>query len=238
MVAAFDLDGTLTSGHSTVDFVAGLAGWPRLLVAATRGAFDAGFPPSRSAWKDAAIGGVLRGRLEDDVRRAGRDFAVDLLEHRLIADAADLLAAHLAAGHEVVVVSAALDVYADAVGELLGGSAVIATEAEVRAGRFTGRLLDADLRDERKVQRLVAWLGDRAPFATVYAYGNSEDDDEMLDDAAATQDRAGSPPRRVAGPADTGTRRARARPHPRTRRPNVRARPRTTASPEQKEPEP
>jgi phosphoserine phosphatase len=48
-------------------------------------------------------------------------------------------------------------------------------------------LVDADLHDERKVERLRAWLGDREPVATVFAYGNSEDDEEMLRYAAQTQ---------------------------------------------------
>jgi phosphatidylglycerophosphatase C len=88
-----------------------------------------------------------------------------------------------------VLVSAALDVYVEPVAELLGATAAISTVVEVTGDRCTGRLIDADLHDERKVERLQAWLGPREPSVTVYAYGNSEDDDEMAAYAERTQRR-------------------------------------------------
>lgn len=201
VVAAFDLDGTLTTGHSTVDFVRRLIGWPNVIRCAARASVKAGLPPSRSAWKEAAIGEMLRDRSEAEVRSEATDFAVELLEHRLIADTAGRLSAHLGAGHEVVLVSAALDVYVEPVARLLGATSAIATKVEMIEGRCTGRLIDADLHDERKVERLKSWLGRREPTATVYAYGNSEDDDEMQTYAAQTKGRASS----VSSGSDEGT---------------------------------
>jgi len=192
VVAAFDLDGTLATGHSMADFAMRVAGRSAAVVAAVLGVAGAGFPPSRSAYKQAVLGRVLGGRTEDDVRRAAQVFAEELVADRLIEDAVAQLDAHRAVGHDVVLVTAALDVYAAVVGELLGAAAVLATEVEVVDGVCTGGLIDADLHDERKVERLRAWLGDREPDVTVFAYGNSEDDDELLQYAARTQGRFGS----------------------------------------------
>jgi phosphatidylglycerophosphatase C len=191
-IAAFDLDGTLTEGHSIPTFAARLAGRPGLLVAAVRGVAGSGLPPTRARYKEAVLGHVVRGRTEDEVRSVGRSFASELVGEHLIDSAADRLRAHQAMGHEIVLVSAALDVYVDALADLLGVDGVIAAGLEVVDGRCTGRMIEADLHDERKVERLRAWLGDREPTATVFSYGNSEDDEELLEYARATQLRSGS----------------------------------------------
>jgi phosphoserine phosphatase len=89
----------------------------------------------------------------------------------------------------VVLVTAALDVYATAVADHLGLDGVVSPTVEIVDGRCTGRIIDADLNGQTKVEALKAWLGDREPDAVVYAYGNSNEDDELLAYAASTHRR-------------------------------------------------
>lgn len=192
VVAAFDLDGTLTSGHSLVDIAVRLVGWRGFARAVVAAAGRSGFPPRRGAYKDALFERVLAGRSASDVRRVGALLARDLVEERLREETAAELRAHQAAGHEVVLVTAALDVYVEPVARLLGIDGVISTRVEVVGGRCTGRLLDSALHDERKVELLRAWLGPRVATTEVHAYGNSEDDDELQRFAESTRRHAGA----------------------------------------------
>ena len=82
-------------------------------------------------------------------------------------------------GHEVVIVSASLDVYLDEVARSLGVAHLLCTGlvADER-GRCTGHLRGANCRGAEKVARLRALFGD--DDVELWAYGNSRGDDEML----------------------------------------------------------
>jgi phosphatidylglycerophosphatase C len=201
VVAVFDLDGTLARGRSLLRFGRRLAGWPHLLGAAACGASAACAQRSRTAFKGSSLRRVLQGRALVDVERCGQAFAEHVVANRLDPAAVERVRAHRAAGDELVLVTAALDAYARPVADALGFADVIATRAEVRRGVCTGRLLDADLRGERKVELLEAWLGERAGSVVVVAYGNSADDEPLLEHAAATQRRAGVRPLAAPGAA-------------------------------------
>jgi HAD superfamily hydrolase (TIGR01490 family) len=57
----------------------------------------------------------------------------------IYAEARRLVAEHLDAGHDVVIVSTSGQEMVDPIGGLLGASAVIATQMEIQDGRYTGR---------------------------------------------------------------------------------------------------
>jgi phosphatidylglycerophosphatase C len=85
---------------------------------------------------------------------------------------------HAEQGHEVVLVSASLDVYLAEVTRRLGANALLCTTLEVDDGKVTGRLIGGNCRGPEKAKRLRTHLGD-AP-ASIWAYGDSSGDRELL----------------------------------------------------------
>ena len=181
--AAFDFDGTLTRRDTLIPFLVTVAGRaavlralgaesPRLtLAAAGRG--------DRDIVKERVLTRVLAGRSYGDVEAAGRAFGADLTRSAITTEGRDRIAWHLREGHEVVIVSASLDVYLDEVARALGVAHVLCTGLVTdERGRCTGRLRGANCRGAEKATRLRALFGD--DNVELWAYGNSRGDDEML----------------------------------------------------------
>jgi phosphatidylglycerophosphatase C len=182
-VAAFDFDGTLTRRDSLVPFLTAAVGATTVaralgaesvrlaLVAAGRG--------DRDAAKERVLARVLGGRPYAEVEAAGRRFGAELARSTITPDGRDRIAWHRGAGHEVVIVSASLDVYLDEVARALGITHVLCTELLIDDGsRCTGGLRGGNCRGPEKANRLRALLGD--DDVELWAYGNSRGDDEML----------------------------------------------------------
>ncbi|MGQ0823959.1 MAG: HAD-IB family hydrolase [Actinomycetota bacterium] len=177
-VAAFDFDGTLSRRDTLLPFLAWVAGWRRVGTAAIAEA-----PRLRRSDRDTAkerlLVRVLGGLRHDVVAREGHAYATQVFEHRLRPSVVAKLERHRAQGHEVVIVSASLDVYLTEIGRDLGVAAVLCTRLEVdERGRCTGRMVGGNCRGEAKAERLRAYLGDEEVM--LYAYGNSAGDDAML----------------------------------------------------------
>lgn len=200
VVAAFDFDGTLSSRDNFLRFirvVAGRAAMARALVAAVPPMAAARRDPSR---RDDAKAVVLRktlaGQRESHLQDLGARFARGIIAHHLHPEVVARLDAHRAAGHELVLVSASLRYYLDPAAARLGIAAVLATEMALAGdGRLTGEIAGANVRGPEKVARLDAWLAVGGP-ATVYAYGDSDGDAELLAraDHAFRIDRRGRVP--------------------------------------------
>jgi phosphatidylglycerophosphatase C len=182
-VAAFDFDGTLTRRDSLVPFLARVAGWPRTLAALAR------HSPSiarvvigkadRDATKERLLVHILAGRSLTEVATVGRAYGAELVARRLRPNVRERLAWHQREGHEVLIVSATLDVYLDEVARRLDVAHLLCTVLEVDdTGRCTGRLAGGNCRGPEKAERLRAYLGDAT--VTVWAYGDSAGDAEML----------------------------------------------------------
>jgi HAD superfamily phosphoserine phosphatase-like hydrolase len=90
----------------------------------------------------------------------------------------DRLEWHRQQGHQVVVVSAGLDVYL-APWCARHGVSLICSELEERQGRLTGRYRRGDCSGSTKAL-LIRGTFALEQFATVYAYGDSAEDREML----------------------------------------------------------
>lgn len=189
-VAAFDLDGTLTTGGSVVHWLSAIAGagvvrraLARHATALVSGAIRSGSAADEA--KEALFTSVLFGRPLDDVVAVSDTFADEHLRRAVRPDVVARLGEHLAAGHVVVVVSASPSLYVARIADALGAHGAAATDLEVAPdATLTGRYDGKNCRGEeklRKVQALLADLGAGEPGARpLYAYGNSRGDLRLL----------------------------------------------------------
>jgi len=177
-VAAFDFDRTLSTRDNVVPFLTVVAGRTALLAVLIRATPDL-LRGRRSAVKTRLVRQLLAFRAEVDVRATAASFATDVLTAYLRPDVVARAEWHRSQGHERVIVSASFAVYLHPVAQRLGFDAVLATELELGDdGRLTGELDGPNVRGAEKVRRLDAWIGDAR--ATVWAYGDSSGDRELL----------------------------------------------------------
>ncbi len=175
-VAAFDFDGTLTKRDSLLPFLAELVGWRRLGLALVRVSPAA---RDRDAFKERLFTVLLAGRPLAEITDHGRIYGQRLATYAILPEMREKLAWHRAEGHEIVIVSASLDVYLSTVRERLGIDGLLCTQLEVDdAGRCTGRMVGGNCRGEGKATRLRSYLG--ADEVELWAYGDSSGDDAML----------------------------------------------------------
>jgi phosphatidylglycerophosphatase C len=184
VVAAFDVDGTLTTRDCVTPFLqrtAGLRLWTTLLRhPVTLGA--ALLHRDRDRLKELACS-ALRGKDGAELERVGRSFAAEIASTRLRDDTVARLLRHRELGHTVLLASASLDVYLEPLGELLGADGVVCTILERGAdARLTGRLLGENCRGAEKARRVREWLRSSGlADATLWAYGDSDGDAELLE---------------------------------------------------------
>lgn len=188
VVAAFDLDGTLTEGGSVYHWLQWIAGARRarravcsLLVPLSVGAVRSGRWADRA--KERLFQKLLAGTDVAEVTTASRAFAVEHLDRQGRARIIDRLHWHLGQGHDVVIVSASPQIYVNVMTELLGATSGLGTRLAVTpVGRLTGGYLGKNCRGAEKMRRLNEWIDERhyAAPPVVYAYGNSRGDRRML----------------------------------------------------------
>lgn len=192
VVAAFDLDGTLTDGGSVFSWLRTVAGTrhaleaairmsPRLGLAALRGGSTA------DVTKEALFARILEGRPFDEVAALSRTFAQEHVANELRTEVKARLDWHVAMGHHTVIVSASPELYVERVGEILGVEGVVATKMAIdQHGRLTGRYDGKNCRGSEKFSRVTGWmrsqglLGTSSQAPILWAYGNSRGDLRLL----------------------------------------------------------
>ena len=190
MVAAFDVDGTVTRRDCVVPFLRRVAGTRAVALGlARRGhrVLPAVARRDRDTLKALASGVAFKGRAAAMVETAGETFAVEVERRWLRPDVAARLRWHRQVGHDVVLVSASYGAYLRPLGASLGAAGVVCTEVEVDGdGSCTGVLVGGNCRGAEKVRRLHAWLEERyggREAVELWAYGDSAGDRELLADA-------------------------------------------------------
>jgi len=181
-LALFDFDGTVTVTDTFLKFLRFAVPRSRvivgsLLLSPVGVGYQLGLVPTSRARPLYARAG-FQGRRLDVVNALGRTYAADVLPGLMRRRALDRIKWHKEQGDDVVIVSASLDVYlrpwcAE------HGLHLLCSELEARNGRLTGRYVHGDCSGRRKAERIV----ERYPldrYSTIYAYGDTSDDHEML----------------------------------------------------------
>ena len=183
VVAAFDVDGTLTTGDFVTPFLRRAAGrrlWATLLRHPLALASSAAHR-DRDRLKELACS-ALRGIEATEIEQLGEAFAREVGRGRLRDDTVARLRRHRELGHTVILASASLDPYLVPFGRSLGVDGVVCTVLERGGdGRLTGRLVGANCRGAEKARRVQEWLRENGRGdAVLWAYGDSSGDDELL----------------------------------------------------------
>lgn len=187
--AFFDVDNTMMQGASIYWFARGLASrkyfttadlarfaWQQLRfrLLATERAGD------MSHAKEAALAFVEGWRVED-MERLCEEIFDELMAERIWAGTRALAQAHLDAGHQVWLVTAAPVELGRLIARRLGLTGALGTVAEIRTGVYTGRLVGELLHGEAKaeaIRKLTAAEG--LDLARCSAYSDSANDIPML----------------------------------------------------------
>jgi phosphatidylglycerophosphatase C len=193
-VAAFDVDGTLTARDCVVPFLRQAAGTPTLSGRMLRHPIRMGsavWRRDRDALKAAAATAAFSGVPFADLQPMAKTFAQEVHADGLRLEVVGCLEEHLAAGDEVILVSASFEIYLEPLAEMLGVETVLATRLAVDSdGICTGEIEGPNCRGAEKVKRLHTWLeavhGGR-DNVHVTAYGDSRGDCELLGDANVAQ---------------------------------------------------
>jgi HAD superfamily hydrolase (TIGR01490 family) len=181
-LALFDFDGTITSEDTFTGFVHYAVEPTRirrgkLLLAPLVVGYKLGVVAGTTIRPCVAWLG-FRGTREQAVRAAGAAYARDVIPGIIRPHARERIAWHKAQGDTVVVVSASLDVYLGAWCREAGLS-LISTELESRGGVFTGRYRGGDCTGPEKRRRVLERYR-LSDYGAVYAYGDTREDDELL----------------------------------------------------------
>ena len=182
-LALFDFDGTITSTDTWTPFMRfavppGRLFVGRALLAPVIVGYRLGVVSS-SRGRRIAARVAFQGASAASVRRLGAEYAARVLPRTVRPAALDRIEAHRSRGDDVVIVSAALDVY-------LGpwcdrhGLTYLCSALEERRGRLTGRYVGRDCVGPEKVRRIMERY-DLSRYRRVHAYGDSGDDREMLE---------------------------------------------------------
>ncbi len=180
-LALFDFDGTLCNKDSFTGFIfyalskrhivrQGLKILPWI-----QGYYLNIYPPH--AMRPKLYHAMFRNTQADSLYQLANGYAEELIQHL---DPALLhqLKCHQQLGHQVVLVSASIDIYLKPICELLGIE-LICTEVEIQNQKITGRYQTQDCSSEQKKIRMLEKYN-LHDYDSIYAYGNSHEDFAML----------------------------------------------------------
>ncbi|RYZ86098.1 MAG: HAD family hydrolase [Proteobacteria bacterium] len=181
-LALFDFDGTITYEDSFSNFVKRSVPKSRL----TRGylflapwiaGYRMGFVSGTQVRKKIISIG-FKGDALEHVQKLGEAYARDVIPGLVREEALERIRWHKNQGDKIVVVSASLDLYLKPWCETYDLD-LICSKLEVKEGRLTGKYLGGDCTAGEKRTR-VEKAYDLKNYKKVYAYGDTNEDNELL----------------------------------------------------------
>ena len=184
VVAAFDFDGTLTRHDTLFPFLLHIAGPVKFLnkiIVLSPELLSYALGLMRN---DVAKIKVLRCFLAnmdmDTLQQHALQFAENKLPMMQRNEAMQRFQWHKKQGHRCVVVSASLEIYLRPWASKAGFDNILGSQLEqIDNNRTSGKLLGENCFGPEKMRRLQALLGPRKGY-TLYAYGDSRGDKELL----------------------------------------------------------
>jgi len=184
IVAAFDFDGTLTDRDSLPSFLCYTHGFVRTyfnffcqlpLFAAYIASLR-----SRQQTKEAVLTQFFKEEQLQSLQEKGQEFAAKKLNHLVKPEGLERLQWHLEQGHRCILISANLDLYLEPWAKKHGFHKAICSIVDSSSGKVTGKLKGLNCWGPEKVRRLEELLGPKTNY-TLYAYGDSRGDQELLE---------------------------------------------------------
>jgi phosphatidylglycerophosphatase C len=183
VIAAFDLDGTLTTRDTFIDFLFQTFGYfksavgifsngPILLRYLLKGA-------SNHTAKESVFAYHFKGWPVEEFDGRCRTYARGRLPFLLRRDALSRCDWHRAQGHELVCVTASIRNWVAPWALDHGFGQVIATEVAADGRALTGRFEGKNCYGPEKVRRFLDLFPERDQY-TLFAYGDSRGDEELL----------------------------------------------------------
>lgn len=187
VLAAFDFDGTLTDKDSLLPFLKSTAGSlqtlknlileiPIFIAFCIKKA-------SRQDVKEALLTRFLKGKPKSEIDLYASVYAHKILPNFIKPEGLKRIKWHKEQGHRCLLVSANIEAYLSIWAKNEGFDDTIASQLEFDSKNlFTGKLKGINCRGPEKIKRLESIVGPLSDF-TVYAYGDSEGDRELLNAA-------------------------------------------------------
>jgi len=181
-LALFDFDGTITTEDTFIEFLRFAVGTPKLwlgfsLISPMLAAFFAGLY-SDYKMKELVLSLYFKNHPEDEFLKKASDFSLNKIDGFVKQSARDRITFHKEQNHHIAVVSAScaqwLQPWCDK-----HNLTLIASRMEVKNNRITGKLDGPNCKGQEKVNRIKA-VFNTDEFQTIYAYGDSSGDKEML----------------------------------------------------------
>lgn len=182
-LALFDFDGTVTTKDSFIDFFVHVYGWKKIfflfvLFFPLELLYFLKFYPGKKL-KELFFSRLIKGWNIERFENEALDYYKNQMPAILKASALKQIELYKSSGADVVLVSASptqwLKPFTDGLGIDL-----IATELEIKDGTFSGKIKGENCRGQEKVERIIKKY-DLSIYHTVYAYGDSNGDREMLE---------------------------------------------------------
>jgi HAD superfamily hydrolase (TIGR01490 family) len=189
ILALFDLDRTLVPHDTDEQWIEFLLDSGRL----DRGAFEAANRDLVARYDRGEAGGIeftefylstLKPFTTEELDALHRTFMHERILPSIAPAARILIAKHRGLGHFLILTTATSRFLTAPIARELGFEHHIATEPEVKQGRYTGRVKGVPNMQEGKVERLLGWLAERnlklSDFRESWFYSDSQNDLPLL----------------------------------------------------------
>lgn len=182
-IAAFDFDGTITTKDTLFDFIIFYVGNIRFIIglfilSPVLILFKAGIIKNSTA-KEIMFSYFFKGQSADYFNDKCHSYA-DRIDKIIRKSTLDIIREHQHSNHKTLIISASVSNWIKPWAYRTGINEVISTEIEIKNGIVTGKFASPNCHGQEKVNRLLAKYPNRTEY-TLYAYGDSRGDKELLE---------------------------------------------------------